>query len=287
MFCGDGPVQQNLQALETAAGEETILPWRPGVRRMMQRNDEPLRITSGRWQSRWFREFDEQSQLAIARIQFQRIWSAGAQDPAAEVLLSFSDNTPALGSRLYGQGQFLLASFTPDATASDLGKHGSFVAWMQILARSLRPESSGSQFHTPGVPYEFPNRIERDKVPEDIAVIGPEGNSVPSRTTVTLDGVSVGLLEPRETGIYRVRSEGQTFGAVSVNIDPRESDLERMDPRRLSERMAAQGIESDLQQVAGWEPMLNLEGRPLWGSMFVAALCAIGLEMFLLGLWRR
>ena len=287
MFCGDGPVQQNLEALQTAAGDETILPWRPGARRLRQRTEEPLRITSGRWQSRWFREFDEQSQLAIAQIQFQRIWSAGAQDPSAEVLLSFSDNTPALGSRLFGQGQFLLAGFTPDATASDLGKHGSFVAWMQILARSLRPDATISQLHTPGTPYEFPELLPGDAVTADFAVVGPDGNTVPSRTTVNPDGVSVALLEPKSPGIYHARSAGQSLGAVSINIDPRESDLRRMDSTRLSERMVAQGINSEMQQAAGWDPILNLEGRPLWGSMFAAALCMIGLEMFLLGLWRR
>ena len=282
-FCGDGPVARNLQTLQSQAGEHSLLPWSAGSRRDVRQ--EPLRISSSEWQSRWFREFDEQSRLAVAKIQFYRVWSAGAVDPAAEIPLAFSDGTPALGSRIYGQGQFLLAGFTPDATSTDLARHGAFVAWMQILARSLRPESAPIQAHPPGVAYEFADRFDDENA--ELTVIGPDGNPAPARVAQFPDGISIAMPRPTQTGIYRVRDGDSTLAAVAINLDPRESDLAPMDGELLEQLVGEGGIERQNVAAAGWSPDWKPDGRPLWGVCLAIALCALGLEQFLLGLWKR
>ena len=58
------------------------------------RKDHPkdaLRSTGGKWQSRLLADFDEQSQIAMAQIRFQRTWTVGAVRLDAKVLLTFSD----------------------------------------------------------------------------------------------------------------------------------------------------------------------------------------------------
>jgi hypothetical protein len=286
-FCGEGPVGRNLEAIESAAGARPILPWPPGLRRESTGRQEPYHITAGRWQSRWFREFDEQSQLAIAQIRFERSWYVSAPSPETEVLLSFSDGQPALGSRLFGQGQFLVANFSPETNASDLGKHGAFVAWMQILARSLMPEGAAARPSPPGVPYQFPRLFAADAVRGSAEVTGPDGKPVLSTTTTFPEGVRVDVPDPKVTGIYRVRGAEGILGAAAINLDPRESDLRRIEADRLTQQLRGQGIQTETASASGWEPVLDLQGRPLWGSFFVAALCAIGLELFLLGLWKH
>ena len=286
-FCGDGPVQENLAALQVTAGDQGLLPWMPEERVWFSREKEPLRITSGRWQSRWFREFDEQSQLAVAQIHFEQVWAAGVPDPNAELLLMFSDGTPALGGRLSGRGQFVLAGFSPDATSSDLGKHGAFVAMMQILAKSLRPDEARSRNAPPGTTYDFPQRFSLESPHAQLQIQTNDGMAVPSRTTIHADGVSISLLDPKSSGIYRVTDGDRTLAAVGINVDPRESDLEVINVVRLQESLKSMGVETDLHVADAWDVSLEYSGHPLWGNCFALAMCAIGCEMFLLGLWRR
>jgi hypothetical protein len=287
-FCGEGPVLQNLVTLQTAAGEYELLPWMPGARREVVGRQKSFHISGGRWQSRWFREFDEQSQLAIASIRFDRTWSVPAPSAAAEILLTFNDGQPALGLHGFGKGQFLVANFGLETGASDLGKHGAFVAWMQILARSLAPDDATLHASAPGVPYAFPQLFAVEDARGNVDVLGPDGQAVRATVTATSDGVRVDLPNPERAGFYVVRSGDKTLGAAAINLDPRESDLKRLDVARLAERFQVHGIHTETAAVsAGFEPVLNLTGRPLWGTCFVIALTAIGAELLLLGLWRK
>lgn len=287
-FCGEGPVARQLETLQSAAGDREILPWPPGVLQTADPRAEPLHITSGRWQSRWFREFDEQSQIAVAQIRFTQTWSTPAPFPETEVLLSFSNGRPALGSRLFGQGQLLVANFSPESASSDLGRHGTFVAWMQILASALTPNVVTARTSPPGVPCRFPQPFRPDQVTGTPNVLAPNGAPVLAIASPSGDAVHVEIPEPRQAGIYRLQdAAGALLAATAVNVDPRESDLRRLSPDDIARSLSGRGVAVEQQVAAGWEPILDLAGRPMWGEFLVVALVAIGLELFLLGLWRR
>lgn len=284
-FSGEGPVPRNLAALQAAAGEREMLPWTPGTRREATGREAPYSISAGRWQSRWLREFDEQSQLAIARIRFDRSWFVPPPSPVTEVLLSFADGQPALGLRTFGKGQFLVANFGLEANATDLAKHGAFVAWMQMLARSLLPEAATARQNSPGQPLVFPQRIAAE-LAESVRVLGPDGQTMES-TTASPEGTRIEIARPMRGGFYQAEADERVLGVVAVNLDPRESDLTRVSVERLTERLRGQGVQTVTASATSWELVLNLEGRPLWGACFVAALCAIAVELLLLGWWRR
>ena len=77
-----------------------------------------------------------------------------------------------------------------------------------------------------------------------------------------------------------------TVDAVAAALDPRESDLERLAAAEIEARLAATGVAVAAQaDQPGTLPPLR--GRPLWGSFLTTALVAIGLELLLLGWWRR
>lgn len=287
-FCGEGPVARQLEALQSAAGERQILAWPPGVLQTADPRAEPLHITSGRWQSRWFREFDEQSQIAVAQIRFTQTWSTPAPFPETEVLLSFSNGRPALGSRLFGQGQLLLANFSPESASSDLGRHGTFVAWMQILAQALAPNVVTARTSPPGLPCRFPQPFRPEQLSSTPNVLSPEGEPVLAVASAVADAVHVEIPEPRQAGIYRLLDAGgNLLAGVAVNVDSRESDLRRLTTDDIAQSLSGRGVAVEQQAGAGWEPILDLAGRPMWGEFLVVALIAIGLELFLLGLWRR
>jgi hypothetical protein len=286
IFCGEGPVARNLRMLDDSAGDAGILPWQAGAVRDFSLSKDALRITGGKWQSRLLADFDEQSQIAIAQIRFQRTWTVGAVRPDAQVLLTFSDGSPALGLRNTGLGQCLLANFSPALETSDLAKYGAFVALAQSLARQLRPAANTARPALVGEPYRHPETFATDAEAGSFALVGPDGKAVPFDTDVESGKLRLHIPRPEQPGIYEFQ-RGKERVAVAINVDPRESDLRRIDNATLLKHFESQGIGYEVRSAAGWDPLFPTGGHPFWGSCLVAAMGVIAVELLLVGLWRR
>jgi hypothetical protein len=287
-FCGEGAVASNLKLLAETAGKEGVLPWEPVPTRTKAAPDHALTITDGKWRSRLLREFDEQSQLAISQIRFTRVWSVGPVAADATILLNYSDGTPALGLRLVGTGEFLLANFSPALEASDLGKYGSFVALVQTLAQQLASGASAREASAVvGEPYRFPQTFHLNSAAGRLAVLGPRREPVAFVSSGDADQTAIEVPQTVLPGFYRFRTGDQTIAAAALNIDARESNLERIDRETLLASLGKSSTKLSLESAAGWEPLANLRGRPLWGWCLATTMCAFGIEMFLLGYWKR
>jgi len=286
IFCGEGPVARNLKVLDESAGEAGVLPWLAGPARDSSLSRESLRITGGKWQSRLLADFDEQSQIAMAQIRFQRTWTVGALRPDAQVLLTFSDGSAALGVRNTGLGQCLLANFSPALETSDLAKYGSFVALVQSLARQLRPAATTMKPALVGDAYRHPTTLSADPEAGKIAVFGPGGGAVPFKIDGEAGKLALQIPRPERPGFYEIQRGSERY-AAAINVDPRESDLRRIDKGALTSHFENQGIGLEVNTAAGWDPVFSTGGHPFWGNCFVAALCFVAVELFLVGLWRR
>lgn len=280
LFCGEGPADRNVAILNQASNG-LMVPWQLVSHRTLGRGEPPLRISSGRWQSKWFREFDERSQLAIREIGFRSVWTAAAPSGDSEVLLLFSDGRPALGARSYGRGQFVIANFSPEVVSSDLGKHGPFVAMTQILAATLHHSAENAHATRVGEAIRFPGRV-----PAGIhRVLGPDRKEILALRTETAEGGQISVSRAPAAGIYELQLDDRPFGAVAVNVDPRESDLTHVELETLTQRL--QSSAGEATSVAVGTGDLNLQGRALWGEFFTMALLALATELLLLGIWRR
>ena len=176
IFCGEGSVARHLETLDAVARPQAVLPWLVGAMRRLDAVDDALTISAGKWGSRWLREFDESSQFALGLVRFKRPYAVAEMHPETEVLLSYSDSTPALGLRSIGTGRLLLANFSPSLVSSELGKHGVFVALVQVLAQELRPATETGPTPRVGETYRFPAR----KLPQAVArleIAGPDGQA--------------------------------------------------------------------------------------------------------------
>jgi len=287
-FCGEGAVSRNLKLLEQAAGKEGVLPWEPGPTRTKATPDRALTITNGKWRSRLLREFDEQSQIAISQIRFARVWSAGPPAPDSTTLLSYSDGTPALGLRLVGMGRFLLANFSPALEASDLGKYGSFVALVQTLAQQLGAGTAAKEAGSiVGESYRFPQPFRVGPAGGRLTVLGPGNEPVAIATSADADRVTVELQQTALPGFYHLRIGDQPVAVAALNVDPRESNLERIDRDSLLRCFTESSTRLTLQTADNWEPLANLRGRPLWGWCLASTMAFFGIELFFLGYWKR
>lgn len=286
-FCGEGAVLRNLGQLEDRARPGGgILPWMPAPTQRLLTSDDVVYIKGGKWQSTFLNEFDEQSQIAISQIRFQHRWSAGPMHPAAQVLLTFSNDAPALAARQYGTGQFLLANFSPSLDSSDLGKYGSFVALVQSLARRMRTEADHESQVTVGQPYHFPEALPL-AAGANVTVVNAARVPVPTVVTAAGDRIDVRIDATDMPGFYRLQRESETLASFAVNIDARERDLRRIPSELLSKQFQSDGAQFHLHSAGSWDPILDLHGRPLWGWFFTLAMVFVGLELICLSIWKR
>jgi hypothetical protein len=287
VFCGEGAVARHLETLETVARPTGILPWTVGSQRRLDAVDDALTISAGKWGTRLLREFDESSQFALARVRFQRPYTVAEVSPETEILLSYSDETPALGRRAVGTGQLLLANFSPSLISSDLGKHGVFVALMQMLSQELRPAAEIQAVSRVGEPLRFPSLV----VPAGMAraeIVAPDQTVRP----VVLPGAGEPLQAVLDRtvlpGLYELRGDGKALRHSAVRLDPRESDLSRTSPEEILARLQSTGTATLAGATADdWLPLADLHGRPLWPWCFAAAMGAFAMELLLLAMWRK
>jgi hypothetical protein len=286
-FSGEGAVGKNLEVLEGAAGENGILPWQPGPARNLALLDESLTIQSGQWNSQLLRQFDQRSQIALSQIQFSRVWSVGAIHPEAHVLLQFSDRSPAMASRSLGSGRLVVANFSPSVDSSDLGKYGTFVALVQILAKEMRTAAAGQAEVLVGESVEYSDSLVGVTAEDKITAMDPDGQPLVVMTAAPDERLRAQIFKTLRPGFYRLLGNGKQLDVAAVNVDGRESDLQRFASEQLQKSFAAADGVVDVSQVTDANVGMRPHGRPLWGWLMGLAMFVIGVELTLLGFWRR
>ncbi len=287
MFGGAGPVDRILERFD-AMDALGIAPWTVAPRQNLAAHGDMLRITDGQWRSPLLEVFKADTQEAITQIRFTRVWPVDALRDDARVLLRFHDGTPAMGERGVGGGRFILAAFSPALADGDLSKYGWFVALVQNLTRVLQPRTAADRTSYCGRSVAFPAVARIDPQGPTVIVLGPDERPITDSQLSTDDrSATIVVNETPGPGFYAAVQGDRVLGQVAVNVDPRESDLRRLEAGALLMRLQASGMTARLHDAAGQDPVLNLRGLPLWGWMIAAAMLMLGVEMLLLGWWKR
>jgi hypothetical protein len=290
--CGQGPVAENLLALKGAAGQADILAWTPSALRELDLEGAFLQFGKGAWDSAPLAEFDPASRAALQQIRMGKVWAVSRLTPKAHDVLRYTDGTPAISSRTVGAGKLVLCNFSPALSCGDLGKYGGFVALTHGLFHYLRPQSSLHARAVAGEPLSVPVALPPAARGQGLRARGPDQKPLPVQVTAEHgeSRVMANLGRPRLPGFYEIfpaRGGGPAVSTLAVNVDPRESDLRRIDSEVLRENLTADGLVLDLRERTGSGPILQVRGEPLWPYFVLMALVAVGLELLLLGLWKQ
>ena len=267
------------------------LPWKSGGLRAAAAS-RPLRMVDGDWQARLLQAFGPAQQESVAQIPFLRVREVGDLHAAARRLLVFDDGTPALATReTQGGGRFFLANFAVDREAGDLARNGFFVALLHRAVEELQRTLRQRESHFAGRPLAFVTARPFATTAGAPRLVGPDGEVLSDAALrVNRQDLSVYLPVSVATGCYDVMQGDRLLGRAAVNLDPRESDLKRMEEPRLLAALQQTGAAStrlyDMRagndhHGPGWR------GTPLWGWAAALALLALMTEMALLGIWRR
>ena len=252
------------------------LPYQP-----VELVEHPAALTfgEGAWSSPPLNVFDEASQFALQRIPFARAYSVAEVRPEAFVMLRFSDGSPALASIGHGAGRFVLANFSSSPRGTDLAKRGVFVPLIHSLVDHLRPTTSSR----PALLAGHAHTLQLHAAAGRYTIADPANQSRPVQR---LDNM---LQLPRldRAGLYTIQRDGEPVDRVAVNIDPRESDLRRIDTATV-QAMLNTDSDSPRAEVhrAGEVASIDDRGIPLWPWCIGAAMAALAAEMIFLRVMR-
>lgn len=287
IFCGPDQNPATLQALQGALENSGGLPWLPASAFPHELPQAGQSIRDGVWDAPLLRDFDERSRLALAQVRFSRAWPVKNLRPDAAVLLRLPGGEPALAMRQIGYGRLLLANFSPAASASDLGKHGIFVALMQSLVENLRPRQDNSAQTLAGQALHFP--LDSPGSAADAwAVLAPDGRRLPVLLSAAGPLLTASLPRAEKPGVYRLVRGEEVRSALAVNLDPRESDLRRADAAAVAATFKRGQTAADVIAAGSRDTdALQLRGKPLWPWLVMAAMAALGVELLLLAWWKE
>ena len=162
-----------------------------------------------------------------------------------------------------GAGYVLVGS-PLDPSATDLPIRAPFIPWLaDVLAQRLGTQGTTYIAAAPGARVRLPSGttgLERD----DGTV-----SATPSESTA-----------PARAGVYFLRRGDERLGALVVNPEPSESQLERLAPRALADRLGRSDriIAADLEQLRSAAFDVGAH-RPLQATLLFLALGCLVAEM--------
>ena len=193
-----------------------------------------------------------------------------------DVLIRLSNNEPFLIEHRIGNGRVLLMPTALDNRWNDLPVRPVFVSFMIGAARYLSGVNEVPRTYIAGavLPLALVGAASGQ-------VVDPDGNTVLSLADTTREQ-QIRLDKP---GFYEVYTpEGAT--TVAVNVDPRESDLRRIDfdvldrwqdatPGQVSDAVTTVAVAEEEQSIELWHWALLLLaviviGESILGNMYLA-----------------
>ncbi|MCZ6679082.1 MAG: hypothetical protein O7E52_17755, partial [Candidatus Poribacteria bacterium] len=245
--------------------------WQPPLRLSNYQADHPI-----------FEVFHPEDFTGQYAPQFYRGWVV---DPAedARVIAQLSDGTPFLIERKIDLGVAML--FNVSATrlsASNLLVNPHFLPLLQqtilytkaiqsAYERNLRVgQSYVANYRQTGAATARINRVEDMTDSPETVSLGEDGSLIFSETNAP--------------GIYQVELQGRDRllrDFFAVNIDPTESDLQRLPIREAAERVGAQT--NLIPESEALDQILNAYriGKEIWSELLLVALILMLIEGFL------
>ncbi len=222
---------------------------------------------------------------ALSDLHFLRYFSTTREEGQGQILLKYDNGHFALGKTNLGLGSVLLANFTPDPGGGDLVKSPVFVPLLHEMVKAMRSQSGARPFVV-GAPCSTTVELASGDAP--LRFTAPNGQEVNASIDMSGTEASVVIARTAEPGFYRVLAEEDLVGAIAVNVDNRESNLEALTAAQLKDISKVSKDRFYAASIDRLESFRRLrEGIPIWHYLLVFALAFLAIEQ-LIGLrWKR
>lgn len=263
--------QANLAGLERAMAAP--LPLKLGSRRVAKNvATGAQQIIRGDFKSRYLRLFRGANRQNLALLEFYDIYDAAATG-TGNVLLTYSDDTPAMASLNHGLGTMLFLNFSVSEFSSNLARQRIFPAWMQEIVKNLtsdEPLPVSTQVGEPVTDEVWKSELAA------VPLRKPTGETLEVKTEALGERVGIAFT-PDELGFYTMRGT-KLLHAYAVNPLADESDLRPIDRSLLPEQLSEKGQQGFF--VQGHEDFENLIlGKPVFHWFVLAAVAMLLIEI--------
>lgn len=164
------------------------------------------------------------------RIKINKLFNISVH-PESEVLIKAIDNTPFLIKGEQGKGKVFLFSSSADTAWNNFSITPIFLPVIKMIHDLPNLEKNKSRHYVVGETVQI-GISEQDK---NTVVVTPEGKKY------AVNSESKGFTETWLSGIYTVEKDGQTLYEFAVNVDPSESNLEKISTPQLAKNPEHKG----------------------------------------------
>lgn len=200
----------------------------------LTRLDEPASWTPADATAPMLSPFVGEENPPLSRVRCERRFEAGALAAGARTVIACDDGSPAVLVRRVGEGRSVLWTTSPTRAFSNLARTAVFPILVQRTARLLTARPGAETLFLWGRTVTIP--LPED-LPAPVAMVTRPGARSPEPLTPPLGASAVSVLADR-LGAWDVEftsGERTVRRGFSVNADPSESDLSRVDARRVEE----------------------------------------------------
>jgi hypothetical protein len=271
--------RENLELIEKAIGPGTM-PLKLTTKRVAENvGAGAQQIIKGDFKSKHLRLFRGAMRQDLALLEFYDYYHASSTG-AGNILLTYTDESPAMAGMGHGLGTLLLLNFSVSEFSSNLARQRIFPAWMQELVKTISNDEP-----VPAA-YAIGETIQAEVWRSELR--GNEFKS-PSGREVALKREALGerygiAFAPDELGFYTLAA-GRLLYAFGVNAHPDEADLRAVDRALLPEQMK-EGQQAHF--LEGQEDYENVVlGKRLFHYFILGGLALLLLEMGFQMLVRR
>jgi hypothetical protein len=272
-----GADSHNLKLLADTAGDDFVCPFKITGQVALRQDEQHAVWSEANFDHRILRKFKESGELADLR--FYRFFSTERKEQKGQVLLRYDDRNIAMSQATVGAGRLLLCNFSCSLQYSDIAKHTIFVPLIHEIIKCLRPGSGARNAFTVGDQcYMTVASISQDS---QLEFKDPDNRPLEGSVDIGQSGGAVFFPRTDRCGFYRVYADDEVAGAMAVNVNPVESNLEALELSQL-EGLAKTAHEASFSVSAGRSGIERaLAGKPLWPYFLIAAVSLLFVELAL------
>ena len=213
--------------------------------------------------------------------------STGPKSPDIKTIVRFNVGKPALVERSFGAGKVLLLAAPVEETQGDLVVHPFFVPLINRAVEYLASDLSrldedillGSK-----VTRELP----ADLAGKEIELFDPEMKKIGLQPSFHTDKLILRIDDTYLPGLYNIRAlassstRGEVVDRFAVNIDPKDSDPEKVDMSEVDRKLEGLSFayinpQDDIEKSI----LQSRYGKELWKTFLWIAFGLLALEMLL------
>ncbi len=263
-----GADSHNLKLLADTGGDDFVCPFKISGQVALRQEEQHAVWSEANFDHRILRKFKESGELADLR--FYRFFSTERIEQKGQVLLRYDNRSIAMSQATVGAGRLLLCNFSCSLEYSDLAKHTVFVPLIHEIIKCLRPGSGArNAFMVGDQCYMTVASISQDS---QLEFKDPDDRPLEGSVDMGQSGGAVFFPRTDRCGFYRVYADNVVAGAMAVNVNPVESNLEALEISQLEE-LAKSAHEASFTVSTGRAGIERaLAGKALWPYFLVAAI---------------